>query len=192
MSINLLPEEIIKKRRLEKRLIYFGLGAIVLALIMVVTFAGLNWKIGQEEVVLEEIKAEQQKINLEITKYKIYEERQAELQRRQGIFNTAMANEINWDKFLNEISMVIPSNVWLVSMNLNGESIAYQGYTFDFPSVAKWLIRLDEIKPLSNIWLGSASKTDLEGHEVIQFGSTSHLTVTQTAESVSSGEGAAE
>jgi len=191
MSINLLPEEIIKKRRSEKRLIYLGLGAIVLILVMAVTFAGLNWRIGQEEDALEEIKAEQQKVNLEITKYKIYEERQAELQRRQGILNTAMANEINWDKFLNEISMVIPSNVWLVSMNLDGESIAYQGYTFDFPSVAKWLIRLDEIKPLSNIWLGSASKADLEDQDVVQFNSTSHLSETQTAESVLSGEEAA-
>ncbi|HDP69221.1 MAG TPA: hypothetical protein ENN38_00200 [Actinobacteria bacterium] len=184
MSINLLPKEIIEKRHSERRIIYFGVGTIILIFAMAVTFASLNWKIGQEENALEKIKVEQQKVNAEITKYKIYEERQAELQRRQNILNTALANEIAWDKFLNEVSMVIPGNVWLVSMNLDSGSIAYQGYTFDFPSVAKWLIRLDEIKPLKNIWLGGASKTDLEGHEVIQFDSTSHLTVTQTADSV--------
>ena len=195
MSINLLPQEIIAKRRSEKRLIFLGLATIILVLLMVFTFLSLNWKVGQEEEQLMKIKDEKQKVNSEIGKYKIYEERQVELQKKRDILNSAMSDEVAWDKFLNEVSMVIPSNVWLESLSMSADGINYAGYTFDFPSVAKWLIRLDEIKSLENIWFTHASRVELTVgdpetneliYEVVQFNSTSNLLEEQADESASS------
>ncbi|MDO8886433.1 PilN domain-containing protein [Candidatus Oleimmundimicrobium sp.] len=196
MSINLLPGEIIQKRKTEKRLVYLMIAGVILVVFMVFTSLGLNLKVSREDKKLTEIKDERQKINSEIGQYKIYEERHAELQKKQGILDSAMANEIAWDKFLNEISMVIPSDVCLESLSMSVDKITYTGYTFDFPSVAKWLIRLGEIKSLDNIWFTNAGKADLELksesgitsiiYEIVRFDSTSKMIEEETNESASS------
>ncbi|MEW6188683.1 MAG: PilN domain-containing protein [Actinomycetota bacterium] len=175
-NINLLPPEILGKRRAERILVYSFVGIVVLVFILFFVYTINAWVIGQEERELSAIKIENQKLEEVIAEYEIYEKKKAEVEKWEGILKTAMEGEVSWSKLLNEISMVIPSDVWLTSFkgDMNA-GINFQGYTFTHNSVAKWMVRLKEIKHLTEIWLNASEKTEVEEQEAIQFETTSQL-----------------
>lgn len=190
IDINLLPPEIREKRKAEKALFYAIVGVVTLVIILGGVYGYYSWLVGLEERQLASIQAETQKFSEAVKEYEIYEKKKAEFQARKEIVDKAMAGEVPWHKILNGISMVIPSDVWLTSfsgseggLNLSGFAV---DYAFDEPDfghkpVAKWMVRLGEVKGIVDIWLTSSSKGDVEGQPAIQFGTTTKLSVEEIA-----------
>jgi Tfp pilus assembly protein PilN len=183
--INLLPPEILEKRKSEKQLIYIIAAFIGLILFLIAVYSFGAIQIKKEEQRLAELKAENQRLNKAIAEYQVYEKRKAELQKMQNIISTALSGEIAWHKILNEISMVIPSDVWLQDFTGDDlEGITCKGYTadydFDTPDlghkpVAEWLVRMSEIKVLASIWLNYSQKTKFKEQPAIEFGVAAQL-----------------
>lgn len=175
-GINLLPPELIEKRLTEKRIVYLLGILIVLFLLMSFVFMVTYGKEFQENVKLSQINAENKKLEKAIAEFKIFEERKAEVQRREEILSKAMAGEIPWYKILNELSMVIPSEVCLQTLDLDSiEGLKVTGYTYDYSSVAKWMVRMGEIKELNNVWVETAVKAKEQDKDVVQFSMTAEL-----------------
>lgn len=100
----------------------------------------------------------------------------AEKDARLSLLGQALANRIAWDRVLREISLVVPDDVWLESMNTNGPdpaaaaaapppgqpaptaagNFAITGYTYSHDGVARLLARLAVIPHLENVKLGSS------------------------------------
>ena len=94
-------------------------------------------------------------------------------QTRVVALATALGQRVAWDRLLREVSQVVPSDVWLVTLNALSPSIApavspsalpsgfiITGCTYSQESVARFLARLDVVPDLSNMTLGK-SETDL-------------------------------
>ncbi len=176
MAINLLLRDIQEKRRRERQVGLMMLGATSLIFVMVVTYVGLYMVIQREEADLARLNKELSDINAEIVTYKPFEDRKAEFDNRSSLVQATIAGELEWDKTLNEISMVIPTNVWLTSLSLGyEEGFTVSGYTYDFPSVAQWLMMNDKMKLLEDVWLNNAAKAELEGQQVVQFSSKARI-----------------
>lgn len=177
--INLLPPEVLEKRRAERVTIYIVVVVILVILVLAGVFSLNFWRISQAERDLEAVKVRNEKINQAIAEYKVYEKRKKELEEKEKIINEAMKGEIAWHKILNEVSMVIPSDVCLTSFAGDAETgITCKGYTLDYSfdapdlghkPVAKWMIRLGDIKTLTQIWLTLSQKTTLEDNPIIEF-----------------------
>jgi Tfp pilus assembly protein PilN len=101
-----------------------------------------------------------------------------------------------WDGFLSAVSLVMPEDVWLLSMNASGQSatstpapaatsstsspssstpapastaFTITGYTYTQPSVARLMRRLALVPWLNGVSLTTSSKTLLGNHEIYQF-----------------------
>ncbi len=96
---------------------------------------------------------------------------------RVALLGKALGARIAWDRVLREVSLVIPEDVWLETMNTNGPDPAavpapgqapptggfsITGYTYSHDGVARLLARLAVIPHLENVKLGS-SVLDAEG-----------------------------
>lgn len=179
-KINLLPSEILEKRKTERRLVYYIGAFLILILFLVGIYSFGAIQVGNDEEKLAELKTENQKLNQTIAEYKVYEQRKGELQKLEGIVSTALSGEIAWHKILTEISMVIPPDVWLSDFDGSAESIDCKGYAVDFDNlghkpVAEWINKISEIKILTSIWLTFSQKTTFRDKPAIEFELTTQL-----------------
>jgi type IV pilus assembly protein PilN len=174
--INLLPPEIVEKRQTERRWVYFLALIIVFVVLFAFVFMITYGRELREKQTLSKIQAENDKLKNEIAMFQVFEQRKAQVQQREQVLAKAMAGEISWYKLLNEISMVIPSEVSLTSLSLDlTGGVKMTGSTQDYSAVAKWLVRLGEIKELKDVWLESAGKATEKGKETITFSMTANL-----------------
>jgi Tfp pilus assembly protein PilN len=98
-----------------------------------------------------------------------------------------------WDGFLSAVSLVMPEDVWLLSMNASGQSattpapsaaagsstpatpassstaFSITGYTYTQPSVARLMRRLALVPWLNGVSLTTSTKTLLGNHQIYQF-----------------------
>jgi Tfp pilus assembly protein PilN len=101
----------------------------------------------------------------------------AEKDARLTLLGKALGARIAWDRVLREVSLVIPEDVWLETMNTNGPDpgvapapgqpaptggFSITGYTYSHDGVARLLARLAVIPHLENVKLGS-SVLDTDG-----------------------------
>jgi hypothetical protein len=101
--------------------------------------------------------------------FDIFEKKEKELSARQGLAQSALANRLNTGKIAEEISMVLPDEVWLDSLTLDeiagmsfiGNTPRSSSRSLDmaYKSVAKTLVRVNELPELTDVWLSNAANT---------------------------------
>jgi Tfp pilus assembly protein PilN len=189
MRINLLPPEILEKRKSERRLVYVALVAVLVLVILAgvwgVAFMRVNAK-------TQEVAARQQELaqtQARAAELKVFEDKSLELQRRKAVADTALMGRRNWARLFDEISLVMPTDVWATTLNATeGQGLQIDGYAMDSPdlghkSIAKLLVRLANLDQLFDVWLTNASKVELETSPVIQFTVTASVSQSTTASS---------
>lgn len=113
----------------------------------------------------------------------------AEKDARLNVLSQALAKRIAWDRVLREVSLVVPDDVWLETMNTNGPddaaaqtapppgqtpstpkgAFAITGYTYSHDGVARLLARLAVIPHLENVKLGSSAVDSLGKRPIVKF-----------------------
>lgn len=194
ININLLPPEVFEKRRAERLLFVLIISTVVLVFVLFLIYTLLYVQVSQKKSVVEDLKVQSDGLKRKINILKKFETEKKTLQDQESILDKALTGEIPWHEILYEVGMVIPSDVWLTSLTseIEGTSpvLRFRGYTFEHPSVAQWLIRLGEVKSLSNVWLEYSQQGDFEGQKVIEFETSANLSniSTSTSSEVKSGE----
>lgn len=191
--INLLPPEIAERRRVQRRgAALFLIGALVVGLLAVV------WVLRQAQLNGERDRldrAEAQVRTLEARRRDLQEfaDLEARVAQKELSLAVVMTDDVHWSRLLTELSMVIPEEAWLT--NLSGDvavageeeaaaglpaparlgSLTFTAVTFEFPDVAKWIIRLQGMKSLQNVWVTSAERAEIGTRDVVNFNSTTDL-----------------
>lgn len=176
VRINLLPREIQEKRKAEKVIFTAFAGIVVVAMCLGALYAYNAWKIRNAEAELAILKDQSVKMNSAIQVLKVYEARLQIVQQKKAIVEKALENRIIWSKILEELMIITPNDVALHTLNGNADGISFSGEIqdpTDMPDaghkpVAKWLIRLGELKLQPKVWLSSSDKRD----EIISFSNT--------------------
>ena len=195
--IDLIPPELVERER-ARRIIALMTVIFVVVLFAIAFLTGLSYL--QRAMVtgrLQTLRVEKAKVDREVEKLKVYEERKNLLTSREKILTGITKDEIFWSSILNSISMVIPSDVWLktfkgdVSAALQAKggqagaapttttpAITITGVTFSHSAVARWLVRLSEINQFRSIWLVSSEEKEIgtTGQKQIEFNTTATLT----------------
>ncbi len=113
IRINLLPPEIVEKRRVEsRRLLLVASGLAVLAVL------GLVWAFGAVVVMNKEttVASQEQAASAaaaQAEQFKIFSDRSSELAKRQQVADTAIAGRIDWSRLMSDVALVLPSQLWL-------------------------------------------------------------------------------
>lgn len=192
--INLLPPEIAVVRRVRRQragLVVIGLAIVAL---LVVVWVLRQAQLNTEQDRLAEAQARVQTLEKQRNGLKEFADLEQSVLTKEKTLATVMDKDIHWSRILTEFSMVIPEESWLSA--LNGTAVAattaaappgaaqgvvtlgtlnFTAVTFEFPDVAKWIIRLQGMKSLQNVWVPSATKGEINNRTVINFTSTADL-----------------
>ncbi|MHB0975688.1 MAG: PilN domain-containing protein [Candidatus Aquicultorales bacterium] len=167
-KINLLPPEIRQKDRADRIVVYMFLSLIVLVFALFGVRTLRETQIDEARAKLSEVQNQTILVNKSISNMKVYEDREKELKRLEGILNQAMADSTIWSRVLNDISLTTPNDVVVRQLSGNAEGISFKadvyligtGVSSGHKPVAKWLMRLSENGVFKYVWLTSSSKED--------------------------------
>ncbi|MGH9194527.1 MAG: PilN domain-containing protein [Acidimicrobiia bacterium] len=190
--ITLLPPEIEERRRARR--------ATAALIVLVIVFIGLlgvlfffqRMQLREQEDRLAAAQAELKTRQAEKAELQEFADLEATVKQKQQRLASAMSGDVAWSRLLVELSMIIPGDSWLTSFSGSAAAgggsqpgqaaqapklgtLTFSAVTFDFPGVAKWITRLQEMKSLQNIWVPSATKGTLANRTVVNFGSTADL-----------------
>ncbi len=182
MRINLLPPEILERRKAEKRFGWVILAAVLVGVLLVGVYAYAHFRLQSKQDELAEVQQLVASTQAQADQLAIFEQRATELEARRATVDRALAGRRDWGKLYTELSLVLPSDVWIQSLVAGeGSGLSMSGYAIDAPgdtpdaghkAVAKALVRLTDLDDLYDVWLSSSSKTTFASQPAIQFSVT--------------------
>lgn len=186
--INLLPPEIEQRRRARQATAGLVLAVLVFLGALLGLFVYRQMQLRQQEQRLELAQAELRAREAERAELQEFADLEATVRQKEQRLAAAMTGDVAWSRLLIELSMIIPGDSWLGSMSGSSQAgapaagqqprlgtLSFSATTFDFPGVAKWITRLQEMKSLQNIWVPNASKGQLAERKIVNYSSTADL-----------------
>lgn len=197
IRINLLPPEIGQKRKDEKRWQWIALGGVIAVALVAGVFVVLQIQVSGAEREVASFNDQAAAMQLSSNQFKVFSQKQSELQARKQMAEKALAGRIDWSRLCGDIALVLPSDIYVDSLKLSEPSqddkpgqITITGKAIDYPndipdqgykSVAKLLVRLADLQPLRNVWMSSAEKSAPAGGSGATQGSSQGGIVATTA-----------
>jgi Tfp pilus assembly protein PilN len=188
--VNLLPPEIGERRRFRR--VQYGLGTGVLAAVGAVALAfvvasGSVSAAGEE---LDAASATGAQLQAETAKYADVTAVYAQAAAAQAMLTEAMGTEIRYSRFLSDLSLSVPENVWLTSLSFTQApvepavggtepgvgTVTVAGKGFSHDDVALWLESLAGQSTYADPYFSSSTETLIGERKAVEFSSTASLT----------------
>lgn len=166
-KINLLPKEVLERRRYEDWYPRVFLIAAVALLMVIALYALFAFQANAMRGELQSSRDVSEGYRQSAEKLSIFQKKETQLQERVVVAQAALAGRVNVGEVANDISLVLPDEVWLESLTIHqdtglvlaGNTPRSAGQSTDvaYKSVAKTLVRLSELPGLYDVWLDSAA-----------------------------------
>lgn len=169
IRINLLPPEITEKRKFEQRLVWVFAAVLLVFVVLVLVWSFLAYQVSQKNSVLQSNLDAANQVRSQAETFKVFELKESELEARKQTAAVALSQRVEWARLVNELSLVLPSDAWLTSLDGSEvDGLDLMGQVLDSPddvpdaghkAVAKTLVRLSSLDLLYNVWLENSLKT---------------------------------
>jgi Tfp pilus assembly protein PilN len=193
-AVNLLPRQQVQQTR-ERRnpaVLVAAIGGAVVLLALIGGALLANRSVDRQQQALSSARAELAATPAHHLSPSTQAFRQAVLTQREQrslALASAIGKRVAWDRILRRFALVLPSDVWLISLDGSvpldsatpavpatpgaaptvPTALTIQGYTYSQASVARLLERLQVLPDLKNVTLTNSGVTLLGGQNVIQF-----------------------
>ena len=167
LRINLLPREVLDRHRFEGWYRYIFIITTGLVLMVLLGAAALYFAVQSKNDALQSAQESAKQYAEQGKAFDVFEKKEKEFTDRQAVVQTALSGRMNLGKVAEEISLVLPDEVWLDSLTLSqAEGLSFIGNTprtsshsmsIAYKSVAKTLVRLNELPDVADVWLSNAS-----------------------------------
>ncbi len=168
VRINLLPREISEKRKFESAVSIAAVVAVIIYLVLFAVFGFVQWIVSQRTAELQSHIDLAATLNAQANALQIFEEKEADLDRRQTLMLEAVKQRVDWGRVLNELSLMLPGDVWLEELTADQTTgLMLRGMAVDsetdvpdlgHKAIARTLVRLANIELLRDVWLNSSAK----------------------------------
>jgi Tfp pilus assembly protein PilN len=175
IRINLLPPEITQRRRTEGRVAIMIFVFVIVMAIVGVFAAVMFVQVGAKRDEVASARQELENLRIQAEQFKVFEDKQNDLATRQQMATTALEGRVDWSRLCEEVSLVLPDDVWLNSLSGSEDNVSLSGQALDLQddvpdsghkAIARTLVRLTDLDQLYNVWLASSTKagpqTDFE------------------------------
>jgi Tfp pilus assembly protein PilN len=197
-AINLLPRD--EKRRSSSSIprpvaITAVAGFILVAALVGMLYSSAHGKVKSQELELAQKQAELAAIPVPAqNQLQQQDALVADKQARVAALNTALAKRVAWDRVLREFALVLPDDVWLLSLSATAPNQAttsplttdattpstapalggtlnfnIAGYTYSHAAVARLLTRLAVVPDLDHVQLGTSEQSEIAGRSIVHF-----------------------
>ena len=137
-NINLVPRELIQERQFKsarKNFLYIGLALVLLSIVSVGVVYSL---LISQKSYLNSLDENKRKIIADIVSLKSTEERILVLGIRAELISNIMAKRSNYSNLLEELKLVVPSQVDISSLSVEGETVRLQGKANNYNELTKF------------------------------------------------------
>jgi hypothetical protein len=184
VSINLLPQDVRSTQRTKRYFQFALIGAIAIVVVLVTLLVMRRLEISHQEDILREETAKAAQLQQQVDALREFEVLKANNDAMRSSLGVALAGDINWTKFLEDLDSHWPSNATLSSVSVTSApgatplgdptfgSAQYSAKTESMRTLADWLDTMSEITGLRFVYLSNGSKNDTG----VSFSSSAHLT----------------
>lgn len=174
-AVNLLPkDEGLEARKGPPLPVLVGcVGTVLIAALLAVMFLSASSGVAQQKRALAQAQAEYAAVPAPPPPPAINTELPQQRQSRVTALATVLGQRVAWDRLLREVSQVVPSDVFLLTLNAQSPTLqpaasptvggplpsgfVLTGCTYSQDSVARFLTRLSVVPDLANMTLGKAT-----------------------------------
>jgi hypothetical protein len=203
--VNLIPPEIAEKALFRKVQIGLGAGvAVAVGVVGLLTLSGLH-SVSTSQASLDKANARATSLTAQKAKYSDVTALANAAAAAQAQLTTAMGQEVRYSQLMHDISLSIPSTVWLKGMTFTQAApaapttagtqtagtagaattpaaaaslgtVTFLGVGFDHNDLALWLESLAGLKAYSDPYFSASTEELLTQRKVVNFTSTGNLT----------------
>ncbi len=175
IEINLLPAEYRKKKKnlgwiVDRRIVWPTLAMILFAFCAysLMTYVDVTQRDLQHR--LEETKAEVEKERPLLNKINDLDAKLAVITQKRNALKSIQTSKKKWVILFENISSVLPPNMWLSSLQQSGANdIELRGTTFDFSEVAEYMVKLEKQVSISSVTLVTINTSKVDGEDAFTF-----------------------
>jgi Tfp pilus assembly protein PilN len=202
-SVNLMPAEIAEAARFRR--FQFAMGAAVVGAVVVVGALYVHDKssVNAAQTKLDAAQAQYAKAQNELNSLSSVSDVYDQVAAKQAMVQQAMGQEVDWSTYLSDLSLRIPDNIWLTSIQatqantgLSGPStvvptgsltpsgigsITFSAVAFSHDDVATWLDMLAKEKGFADPYFSNSTKSKIGNRNVVNVSSS--VVVTDDAKS---------
>jgi Tfp pilus assembly protein PilN len=177
-AVNLLPgDQANQGRKVPPLPVLVGcVGTVLISALLAVMFLSASAGVAKKQHALEQIQAEYAAIPAPAPASPVVAELPQQRQTRVTALATVLGQRVAWDRLLREVSQVVPSDVWLITLNAvapslspasgasaagatPAQSFTVTGCTYSQDSVARFLARLSVVPDLTDMTLKSSESS---------------------------------
>ena len=175
ITINLLPGE---HRKKQKDLTWLTDRRVVWpTVIFIVSIFAALFVYAYTLESISSLEAELQSVRSAVERERPLLKEISELEKSQSVINTKInalksiqISKKRWVVLFENISSVLPPNMWLMSLSQVSEfNLEMKGTTFDFSEVAEYMVKLEKQVSVNKVSLVSISTTKVDGDEAYSF-----------------------
>jgi Tfp pilus assembly protein PilN len=167
LRINLVPREVLDRHRFEGWYRYVFIISAGLILLVLLTTAGLYLLVQQRADDLQTAQDKTAQYVVQGKAFDVFQKKEQELTDRQTLVQDVLADRLNVGKIAEEISMMLPDEVWIDLLNIDQTSglsfvantprTKSQSADIAYKSVARTLVRVNELPEITDVWLSNAA-----------------------------------
>ena len=175
ININLLPGEHRKKQTdltwlTDRRIVWPTILLIVAIFAAVFVYAFTIESISSKDVELKTVRAEVERERPLLKKISELEKHQSIINTKINALKSIQVSKKRWVVLFENISSVLPPNMWLLSLSQVSEfNLEMKGTTFDFSEVAEYMVKLEKQVSVAKVSLVTISTTKVDGDEAYSF-----------------------
>lgn len=200
--VNLLPPEIAEERQLRRTQ---GILAIAVVGVLAALGGGYAWSVAGVNAAQDGLNAETARtgtLNAQVAEYDAVPRVLAQVEAAQTARSTAMASDVQWYRYLNDLALTYPKNVWMrdLTVTMAGTpaagaptagavtdplvtpgvgTVTFNGTGRVHSDVAAWLDVLGSTAGYGSPTVSQSTRTDIDGTVVVDF--TTQVVVTPEA-----------
>jgi Tfp pilus assembly protein PilN len=186
-AVNLLPRDDPNRRSKTNVPVVIGVaGAVLTTALVAMMFMSASSAVHDRQQQLDTLRAELAVVPPPVQQSSAQAGLVEEQKARVIAVATAMQRRVAWDRVLREVTLVLPEDVWLLSLAgvspaspgsigvsapTSGAPTGFtlNGYTYSQDGVARVLSRLMVVPDLANVQLASSSVTKVGTQDIVQF-----------------------
>ncbi len=175
ITINLLPGDNRKKQKdltwlTDRRIVWPTIFFILAIFAAVFVYAYTLQEIASTESELQSVRASVERERPLLKKISELEKHQSIINTKINALKSIQISKKRWVVLFENISSVLPPNMWLLSLSQVGEfNLEMRGTTFDFSEVAEYMVKLEKQISVEKVSLVSISTTKVDGDEAYSF-----------------------
>lgn len=175
ITINLLPGEHRKKQTdltwvTDRRVVWPTVLFIVAVVAALFVYAYTLESISSLEAELQSVRASVERERPLLKKISELEKNQSIINSKINALKSIQINKKRWVVLFENISSVLPPNMWLTSLSQVSEyNLEMKGTTFDFSEVAEYMVKLEKQISVDKVSLVTISTTKVDGDEAYSF-----------------------